>query len=182
MIRIVSSSSVCHTMISRCCMERPVVRNRSSPTEWSGSATVVANGSPKTELASSKDALWFARFSAAFAGSHANFMSEVYHVLSGARRGTARAVSALAWTSTWTVTVAQGVALAVGAALLAGIYPGHRGPPAARRPRSCAMTERRLARSSTAKGHADRRHSAAPAWHAPRATVPACSSLPPAAR
>src|SRR5215831_2933923 len=50
MIRIMSSSSVCHTTISRCCIERPVVKNRSSPTEWSGSATVVANGSQRQSL------------------------------------------------------------------------------------------------------------------------------------
>ena len=60
-----------------------------------------------------------------------------------------RAVSALAWNRhVDPMTVAQGVALAVGAALLPGSTPPA-GPPGARRPRSCAMTERRLARSST---------------------------------
>ena len=40
--------------------------NRCSCSEWSGSSMVMENGSPKTDLASSKPALCFLRFSSAF--------------------------------------------------------------------------------------------------------------------
>ena len=49
------------------------------------------------------------------------------------------------------VILAQGIALAVGAALLTPGSTPPAGPPGARRPRYCAMTERDFAFSSTAK-------------------------------
>lgn len=51
-----------------------MVKNHGSPTEWSGSGIVLANGSPKTVVASSNETPCFLAFSAAFLTSHVNFI------------------------------------------------------------------------------------------------------------
>jgi hypothetical protein len=50
----------------------PMVTNRDSLVEWTGSETVAASGSPKTVVASSKETPCFVRLAAAFLGSHWN--------------------------------------------------------------------------------------------------------------
>ena len=54
----------------RCLPDVPIVINRFSSSEWSGSSKVSANGSMKTLVASSNDTLCFLRLAAALFGSH----------------------------------------------------------------------------------------------------------------
>ncbi len=72
MMRIASPRSVCQTVITLCPFEIPVVRRRSSSPECSGSRTVVAKGSPKTDIASSKGTPCLSMLDAALSGLHSN--------------------------------------------------------------------------------------------------------------
>jgi len=70
MMRIaLKSLSVYETTIRRSRSERPMLRNRYSPTEWSGSDIVSSNGSEKTLLASSNDTPCFSMFASALTAS-----------------------------------------------------------------------------------------------------------------
>lgn len=92
MIRVRSPRSVCAMITSRLADVKPVVRKRSSPSEYRGSSTVRASGSPKAVDPSANETPCFSWLMRSFSGSHSNSTdSEVYrgrrrkgHVLAGA--------------------------------------------------------------------------------------------------
>lgn len=55
-----------------------MVMNRRSPTEWSGSGTVIESGSKKAVAASSNETRCLRTFSAAFSLSHTKRIGEFY--------------------------------------------------------------------------------------------------------
>lgn len=78
MILMFSSRSVWATIKTLRLVDVPMVTNRCSDAEWSGSENVTAKGSPKIVEASKNETRCFREFRAALAGSHSKFTGSYY--------------------------------------------------------------------------------------------------------